>query len=268
MQITIRSEKFMKKSCLTTNIGATITYNENISRRRQIWTAMRNYIASGEVMLASGDKMVGDYWAFISMINKRPVIRRISSKEPISRRIQILNRIKTKYENGTYSGDFVVMKSSQQSYKHSWPLVFRSGGLHILTNNIEWILGAAVKEEVSYQTGDLTFINWRRRNLNFPPYMSNTEKEKMNHRMLEIFLLKQLNSKRLWKAYINRYNARFGYLTYSKGKAKMWHHAAGDHCRVLHDLDDIISGRTLVSLQNRGWLPNDYADGTWQEEDE
>ena len=89
----------------------------------------------------------------------------------------------------------------------------------------------------------------------------------MTNRMFDIFLLRQLNSKRLWKSYIRRYNCRFGYLTYSKGKAKMWHYAASGPMAVIHDLNDIYKEQTLTSLHRRGWLPSIEEAIEWQTED-
>jgi hypothetical protein len=269
MQITIRSEDYMRKLCvsvgrenmvLTPRYGGMIERNSDPVRtpaqedNLKEWTTMRNVLASGEVWVGPTDRMVADYWALITTMNGRAVIRRIKSKESMSRRIMLLNRIKLKYEQGIYSGDFVVMKSTQQHAKHSWPLVFKSGVLHAITNHIEWINIAADQLGYYYAQNNTTFQSWLQRNIEFPPYASQTERDKITHRMQLIFHLRQLNSKRLWKKYINTHKCRFGYMTYSKGKAKMWQHAHNDLIRVRHDLTDERSPEMKRQLMIRGWL--------------
>jgi hypothetical protein len=258
MQITVRSEEYMKSP---TWWGSDIDEAQNLmgptpddSGMRKEWRVMRNILASGEVLTAYGERLVGDYWACITTMNGRTVIRRITSKEGISRRITVFNRIKRKYEEGIYSGDFVVMKSSQALSKHSWPLVFKSGVLHAITNHIEWINAGANAEGMFYDVNHPAFLRWINRNIEFPPYASPKEKDRIRHRMLYIFLLRQLNSKRLWKSYIKRYDCRFGYLTYSKGKAKMWQYASGDHRKVMHDLTDKRKKALVKILKSRGFL--------------
>ena len=253
MQITIRSEDYMRKPCVNSGPIALPSFSDNLKE----WTIMRNILASGEVWIGPSDRMVADYWALITTMNGRAVIRRIKSKEPISRRIQLLNRIKLKYEQGIYSGDFVVMKSSQAKSKHSWPLVFKSGVLHALTNHIEWIHSAADHRGVYFDSTNETFTNWLQRNIEFPPYATREDRNKMIFRMQLIFHLRQLNSKRLWKKYIDANKCRFGYMTYSKGKAKMWQHAHNDLIRVRHDLTDERSPEMKRQLMIRGWLDDD-----------
>ena len=278
MQITIRSEEYMKRPCITrmpNYTGVHRTKNdtnplgkldvetifklddEKTKANKDEWTLMRNLIGSGEVFLKNGERLVGDYWAFITTMHGRPVIRRVRSKDSITRRIQILNRIKLKYEEGIYEGDFVVMKSQQQSPKYSWPLIFKSGVLHAITNNIEWIHVAAQNENVYYDQLHQTFVAWLNRNMRFPPNIRAGDRQKMTFRMQSIFHLRQINSKKLWKKYIQHHECRFGYLTYSKGKATFWHHAAHDGVKVIHDIDDERNALLTSVIQRRGWIDSE-----------